>query len=138
MLPRRQRLRDSADFTETVKSRCRVGSRTLVVHWSPGDASTSDPSLGEGREAPGALEPCRVGLIVSKAVGGSVERSRVKRRLRHAAMPLLLDLPSGSRLVIRANPCAAQASYSELEDDLRRCVRRATGGVPVPRSRRHA
>lgn len=70
---------------------------------------------------------CRVGLIVSKAVGGSVRRSSVKRRLRHAVLPLLGELPPGTLVVIRANPAAADADFRELQDDLRRCLTRVTG-----------
>lgn len=48
----------------------------------------------------------RVGVVVSKAVGGSVQRHRAARRIRGAVAPVLRDLPEGSKLVVRALPGA--------------------------------
>lgn len=64
------------------------------------------------------------GLVVSKAVGGSVVRHRVSRRLRHLLATRLLDLPEGSRLVVRAAPAAATASSAALGADLDRALAR--------------
>jgi len=70
----------------------------------------------------------RVGLVVSKAVGGSVVRNRVKRRLRHQVAPHLDTLPPGTSVVLRALPPAATASSAELAEELRagldRCLQR--------------
>jgi ribonuclease P protein component len=60
----------------------------------------------------------RAGLVVSKAVGGSVVRHRVSRRLRHLLAPRLSTLPAGSLLVVRALPPSASASSAELAEDL--------------------
>jgi ribonuclease P protein component len=60
----------------------------------------------------------RAGLVVSKAVGGSVVRHRVSRRLRHLLAPRLGELPAGSMLVVRALPPSADATSAELGDDL--------------------
>lgn len=56
-----------------------------------------------------------MGFTVSKAVGGSVVRHRVVRRLREAVRPLLAGLPAGSSVVIRALPAAAETSVGELQ-----------------------
>lgn len=56
----------------------------------------------------------RCGFIVSKAVGGSVVRHRVIRRLRHLCRELYPGLPAGSRLVVRALPAAASAPFAQL------------------------
>lgn len=55
---------------------------------------------------------------MSKAVGGSVVRHRVSRRLRHLLAPRLNTLPAGARLVVRALPAASSASSAELAEDL--------------------
>ena len=68
--------------------------------------------------------PPRAGLVVSKAVGGSVVRTRVARRLRHQLRPLLAELPAGTRLVVRAAPAVAAASSDEIARDLRAAVDR--------------
>lgn len=66
----------------------------------------------------------RVGFVVSKAVGGSVVRNRVERRLRHLVRDQLPELPPGSRAVVRANPAAADASSEVLARDLASAVRK--------------
>ncbi len=60
----------------------------------------------------------KAGFVVSKAVGGSVVRHRVARRLRHAVSPRLTSLPPGALLVVRALPPAADASSAELAADI--------------------
>lgn len=59
------------------------------------------------------------GFAVSKAVGGAVVRNRVKRRLRAVMADVLPTLPVGSRVVVRALPPAADASFDELGSDVR-------------------
>lgn len=115
MLPPRHRLTQRADFAATIRGRgsARRGSRLLVVHARPADATRTD-----ARDS-----VSRVGLVVSKAVGNAVTRTRVKRRLR-AQMALLLPvLPVGTDVVIRANPPAADATSHELGGALRHCLR---------------
>lgn len=108
MLPAGHRLRESADFQRVTRSGRRAGSRTLVTHLASGEPPTA------------------VGFVVSKQVGGAVVRNRVKRRLRHAAHARLAQLPAGARLVVRALPAAAAASYEELGSDLDRCLQQVT------------
>jgi ribonuclease P protein component len=72
-------------------------------------------------------EPVRAGLVVSKAVGPAVTRNLVKRRLRHLVREHLGGLPSGSLVVLRAQPTAASASYTELAAELERCLDRCVG-----------
>ena len=69
----------------------------------------------------------RVGFVVSRAVGNSVIRHRVQRRLRHLCRARLVDLPAGSALVVRALAPAAEATYQELGADLDRCLERVLG-----------
>ncbi|TIC88993.1 ribonuclease P protein component [Nocardioides sp. GY 10113] len=117
MLPTASRLRDSDSFRVASREGRRSGSRTLVTHLlvaSDGEASV----LSGGTSVP------RVGFVVSKAVGGAVVRTRVKRRLRHAVAAQLAALPPASVLVVRATPAAASASFAELDRDLRHCLAR--------------
>ena len=72
------------------------------------------------------------GFIVSRAVGGSVVRHRVLRRLRHLMAARLESLPAGSRLVIRAFPTAATASSAALSTALDASLRGVLG-QPVQR-----
>jgi ribonuclease P protein component len=71
--------------------------------------------------------------VVSKAVGGSVVRHRVVRRLRHLVQPRLAGLPSDLGVVVRALPPAATATSAELALDLdgalSAALRKLSGGV---------
>ncbi len=101
MLPRAARLHRSADFTEVLRRGRRASRGTLTVHLLTGSGG-----------------PVRAGLVVSWAVGGSIVRSTVSRRLRHLLRDRLDALPGGSRLVVRAAPAAATAASARLGTDL--------------------
>jgi len=51
-------------------------------------------------------------------------RNRVKRRLRAQLAARVRSLPSGARLVVRANPAAASSSSQQLGADLDGAFRR--------------
>ncbi|MFL6075243.1 MAG: ribonuclease P protein component, partial [Mycobacteriales bacterium] len=91
MLSSENRLRRRTEFADVVRAGRRAGRPLLTVHL----LSSADGA------------PPRAGLVVSKAVGGSVIRSTVARRLRHVLRPVVDELPPGSRLVVRAAPAAA-------------------------------
>jgi ribonuclease P protein component len=101
VLPEAHRLRSSAEFTEVVRRGRRASRPLLTVHALPS---------GDG--------PARAGLVVSKAVGGSVVRHRTARRLRHLLRDRVGALPVGLRLVVRAAPGAAAAPSGALALDL--------------------
>lgn len=82
------------------------------------DLSTAGAQLRVGQG------PTRVGFVVSKAVGNSVVRHRVTRRLRHLVRDRLGTLPSGCTLVVRALPPAAAAVSADLGGDLDAALRR--------------
>ena len=67
----------------------------------------------------------RAGFVVSKAVGGSVVRHAVARRLRHVVRPRLAGLPADARLVVRALPGSGEASSEQLAVDLDAALERA-------------
>jgi ribonuclease P protein component len=90
MLPAANRLRTAADFRDTTRRGAKASRGAVVVYLNR--ASTG-------------VEP-RVGVIVSKAVGGSVQRHRAARRIRAAVRPLLTEVPPGATVVVRALPGA--------------------------------
>jgi ribonuclease P protein component len=72
----------------------------------------------------------RLGITVTRKVGGAVVRNRVKRRLREiyrrwSDQPQLPALD----IVIHAKPSAARATFSELATE----VERQLASLPVPR-----
>ncbi len=115
MLAAPHRLRHPADFSATVRRGARAGRSALVVHLLLADGAAGahpDPD-----HVP-ATTPARVGFVVPKAVGGSVIRHRVSRRLRALSAARIDRLPPGSRLVVRALPPSATASSAVLGADL--------------------
>ena len=60
----------------------------------------------------------RAGFVVGKAVGNSVVRHRVTRRLRAVVHDQLDRLPPTADLVVRARPEAATATSADLAREL--------------------
>ena len=58
----------------------------------------------------------RIGLSTPRALGGAVQRNRVRRRLRELIRERLDAIGSGWDLLLIAKPEAAEASHAELRD----------------------
>ena len=112
MLPAQYRMTRSADFGLTVNRGVRAAQPDLVVHAlrTPDDVSSAP----------------KIGLVVSKSVGSSVQRHAVSRKLRHVARTILSELRPGDRIVIRALPGSSRAISARLEQQLRSALRRVT------------
>ena len=89
----------------------------------------------------------KVGLVVGKAVGGSVARHRVSRRLRAQLADRLDQIPNGATVVVRALPDSSDASSAALGRDLSQALDKLAapaghppasrgGDLAVPRSGR--
>ena len=88
MLAQGARLTASSDFARATKSGVRVTTEHFVGYLYISPVTNNDSA--------------KCGLIINKAVGGSVKRHRLARKIRHAVAPLIASLPTGSLLVIRA------------------------------------
>ena len=98
--PPEHRIRSSCDFVAAKKGK-RLQSRSfsLYVHGSSHEAT-------------------RLGLVVSKKVGNSVKRNRVKRVLREAFKDIFPGLKSGFDIVIIAKREMAERSFGETVKEL--------------------
>jgi len=83
----------------------------MVLHYLPQRSVDAD---GDPRSPAGP----RAGFVVGRAVGNSVVRHRVTRRLRAVVREELHRLPANADLVVRARPEAAGASSDRLRRDL--------------------
>jgi ribonuclease P protein component len=95
---RQHRLSRSRDFDTVYRKGRSVSTRFLVLYSFPRE---DDP---EGA--------ARLGLAVSRQLGGAVERNRLKRRLRASFEKLAARLPAGHDYVLIARPGLAEAVES--------------------------
>lgn len=100
MLPAQHRMRNSVQFARATRHGAKAGRKTLVLYATPV-----------------ATGPTLIGFIVSKAVGNSVMRNKIQRKLRHLSADSLTHYPDGYYFVVRALPAAATASYEQLSHD---------------------
>jgi ribonuclease P protein component len=94
---RRGRLSRSAEFERVYRQGRAISNRHLVLY------SFANPSVKRPR----------LGLSVSRKVGGAVERNRVKRLLREAFAQAEADLGAGQDIVVVARPEARELAERE-------------------------
>jgi ribonuclease P protein component len=116
---RRNRLSRSRDFDAVYRQGKSVSTRYLVLYAFPRDEAS----------APG--EEPRLGLAVSRRVGGAVERNRIKRRLREAFAALGGEVPAGCDYVLVVRPGLAEAAESRGFDWLLERLREIVALIPA-------
>jgi ribonuclease P protein component len=101
--PKRRRLSRSAEFERVYRQGRSKSNRFLVLYAFPrASDETETESAGP-----------RLGLSVSRRVGGAVDRTRVKRVLREAFWSEAERLPEGSDYVVVARPDSRELADRE-------------------------
>ncbi len=120
---RRGRLSRSAEFERVYRQGRSIANRHLVLYTFPN---------------PAAQRP-RLGLSVSRKVGGAVQRNRVKRLLREAFAHAEGGLKPGQDVVVVARPGAGELAEREglagVEESLSELIAKAglrTGSADAP------
>ena len=116
-MQRRHRLSRSRDFDAVYRQGRSVSTRYLVLY------SFARPESG------GESEP-RLGLAVSRKVGGAVERNRLKRQLRDAFAAVADGLAPDHDYVLVVRPGLAAAGEANGFDWLVERVREVVGQTP--------
>lgn len=84
---------------------------------------------------PNTLGNPRLGLSVSKKVGGAVKRNKVRRRLKEIFGSSTTNLPGDSDFVISARPAAAEASFEELSDEFLKSLHKLSKSIETEESK---
>lgn len=105
--PSSDRLHTAAEFRSVLRSGRRVAQPEFVVLTSP----TLAPDRPEGR---------RLGVTVSRRVGGAVVRNRLKRRIREWFRRNRTNLELGTDVVVVARRPAVNLSSDALAEVLNR------------------
>ena len=108
-LGRGSRIKQGRDFLKLRTTGQRIVRGCLIANWLP---------------LPGAKRS-RVGVVVSKKVGGAVVRSRVKRLLRESFRLHQNEFTQPLDLVLVARPSIAGRRFAEVEGDFLLTLRAA-------------
>ena len=122
--PKRGRLSRSAEFERVYRQGRSVGNRYLVLY--------AFPRAGGGADG---VEGPRLGLSVSRKVGGAVDRNRVKRLLREAFAREAERVPANHDVVLIARPEARELAEREGLDGVSRALGELVGRALAEGSR---
>ena len=119
---RRRRLTSAAQFDQVFKRGARLGGRLFLLVYAPNGARQH-----------------RLGLAVSRRVGGAVARNRARRLLRESFRRSAPAARSGYDLVVVAKQELVACTQAEVDREFRERLGRieraagAAGAAPAPR-----
>jgi ribonuclease P protein component len=114
--PRSLRLLRHADFERVYKSGRRHFSASLTAFYLARAEEQSAVAKGTGASASGL----RVGFTVGRALGGAVERNRIKRRMREAVRLSPPPVETNADVVINPKKSVLTADFDKVLNEVRR------------------
>jgi ribonuclease P protein component len=121
--PRERKLLRHADFQRVYQQ----GRRHFAAHMTVFYLRRENVRSAEMAMFP-ASGP-RIGLTVGKVLGGSVERNRIKRRLREAVRASLAELGQPVDVVINPKKSAMRAEFAVLREEVARAFQKIESSV---------
>uniref|UniRef100_A0A7C4CBY2 Ribonuclease P protein component n=1 Tax=candidate division WOR-3 bacterium TaxID=2052148 RepID=A0A7C4CBY2_UNCW3 len=113
-LPRAGIVRHKSDLKRVMNTGAKAAGSLLSLRFSP----RPDSATLEAAGPPSACPPRRVAFLLPRTIKGSVERNRLKRRLREAYRRNQTVFPAGLDLIFFVRPEAVNAGYAELEAEI--------------------
>jgi ribonuclease P protein component len=107
--PKQRRLLRHADFEQVYKQGRRHFASHITVFY-----------LGRSQPGAGAPKGLRVGFTVGRVLGGSVQRNRMKRRLREAVRLSGFPPDVSADVVINPKRSLLGADFAEVRDQVAR------------------
>lgn len=101
-----------------------MGGALCMAHAVSVSKDSTRPAASQGSSH--NTSPARFGFIITKAVGGAVQRNLVRRRMKAIADEMLRAGVSDMDVVFRAFPAAFHADYATLRQEMFRQVTRLT------------
>lgn len=106
--PKSAKLLKHSDFQHVYKNGKRHFSGLLTAFYLP-------------RPQPDPAGP-RIGLTVGRALGGAVQRNRIKRRMREAVRLHLSQLTASVDVVLNPKKTALTADFSQVKAEVKRAL----------------
>lgn len=116
--PRGARLLKHSDFERVYRGGRRHFSAHLTAFFLP-------------RPAEAGAGGARVGLTVGRALGGAVERNRIRRRLREAVRARRAELPAAVDVVLNPKKSVLKVEFAALVEEVGRAFQAARRAAPA-------
>lgn len=131
--PRSGRLLRHADFERVYKQGRRHFSQLMTVFYFQRQSAAGDQSAKD-RNAVKAASGMRVGFTVGRALGGAVQRNRMKRRLREAVRLTRNAAGPDVDVVINPKKSLLKAEFAAVVNEVNRAfvvIEQKLGNAPV-------
>ena len=134
--PKQGRLLRHADFERVYKLGRRHFSQHMTVFYLPRAKPDAESPTVKVRGAQNIPAGMRIGFTVSRALGGAVNRNRMKRRLRESVRACWPEVTPPVDVVVNPKKSLLTADFAGLQQEIRRAfeVIAQRTAKPLPRN----